>query len=125
MTFSLSAVISMQPVMLDGEFKYAGLTLTTPLPITRSAWPLTGGLLILGIALLGLPNGTRRRAIIITVLTLGMAAASAGCGGSSNSISLVASSQRVTAVAVTAEALRSRSEVCRRRWARSLASAEP
>jgi hypothetical protein len=101
-TFSLSTVISMHPVMLEGEFKYAGLTPTTSLPITRSAWPLAGGLLILGIALLGLPNGTRRRAIIIAVLALGMAAASAGCGGSSNSISLVASSQRVTAVAVTA-----------------------
>lgn len=100
-TFSLSAVISMQPVMLDGEFKYAGLTLTTSVPITRGGWPLSGGLMILGIALLGLPNGTRRRAIIIAVLALGMAAAAAGCGGSSNSVSLVASSQQVTAVAVT------------------------
>ena len=57
----------------------------------------------LGIALLGLPNGTRRRAIIIAVLALGMAAASAGCGGSSNEVSSVTSSQQVTGVAVTAD----------------------
>ena len=88
--------------MLANEFKYASLTLTTSRPITRSAWPLAGGLLILGIALLGLPDGTRRRAIIIAALTLGMAAASAGCGGSSNEINLVTSSQQVTSVAVTA-----------------------
>ncbi len=100
-TFSLSAVISTQLVMLDGELNYADVTLVTYLPITRSAWPLTAGLSILGIALLGLPKGTRRRVIIIAVLALGIATASAGCNGSSNNPSPVASAQRVTAVAIT------------------------
>jgi len=101
-TLSLSAVISLHPVMLGNEYKYASLTLTTSQPAGRGVWPLEGGLLILGIAMLGLPNNKRRRAIIIAVLLLGMAAASTGCGGSSNGLNLVASSQEVTAVAVTA-----------------------
>ena len=100
-TFSLSAVISAHPVMLGNEFKYASLTVSTPQPLTRSTWPLAGGLMILGIALLGLPDGTRRRAIIIAAMALGLAAASAGCGGSSNEVNLVTSSQQVTGVAVT------------------------
>jgi hypothetical protein len=60
-------------------------------------------LLLLGIALMGLPDGKRRRAIIIAALALGMAAASAGCGGSSSGPSIVSSTQQVTAVAVTAD----------------------
>ena len=78
------------------------MTLTTSQPVGRGVWPLEGGLLILGIVMLGLPDNKRRRAIIIAVLLLGMAAASTGCGGSSNGPNLVASSQEVTAVAVTA-----------------------
>jgi hypothetical protein len=93
----------MHPVMLVTGINYAGLTLTTSLPISRSTLSLAGGLLILGIALLGLQDGTRRRAIIMVVLALALAAASAGCGGgSSNSPALVSSSQQVTAVADTA-----------------------
>ena len=102
-TFSLSAVIAMHPVMLGSKFKYAGLTLTASLPITRSTWPLAGGLFMLGFVLMGLPDSTRRRAIILAVLTLGLAAASAGCGGSSSGgPNLVTSTQQVAAVADTA-----------------------
>jgi hypothetical protein len=90
--------------MLSHEFKYAGLTLTDSLPTSRSTWPLAGGLLMLGIALLSLPDGTRRRAIIIAVMALGLTAAAAGCSGSSGGgPSLVSSSQQVTAVVVTAD----------------------
>jgi hypothetical protein len=101
--FSVSAVIAAHPVMLGNEITYAGLTLTDSLPVTTSTWPLAGGLLMLGIALMGLPDSTRRRAIIIAALALGLAAASAGCGGSSSSPALVSSTQQVTAVAVNAE----------------------
>jgi len=102
-TFSVNAVIAMHPVMLGSEIKYAGLAPTKSLPITPSTWPLTGGLLMLGVALLGLPDSTRRRAIIIAVLGLGLAAASAGCGGSSSGPILVSSTQQVTAVTISAE----------------------
>jgi hypothetical protein len=102
-TFSVNAVIAMHPVMLGSEIKYAGLTPTKSLPITTSTWPLTGGLLMLGVALLGLPNSTRRRVIIFAVLGLGLAAASAGCGGGSNGPIPVSSTQQVTAVAISAE----------------------
>ena len=101
-TFSASAVIAMHPVMLGGEIKYAGLTPTNSLPITTSTWSLIGGLLMLGVALLGLPGGKRRRVIIIAVLGLGLAAASAGCGGGSSGPIPVSSTQQVTAVAISA-----------------------
>ncbi|MGO9061031.1 MAG: choice-of-anchor Q domain-containing protein [Candidatus Binataceae bacterium] len=74
-TFSLSGVIAANPVMLGDEIKYAGLA-TALLPISTSTWPLAETLSILGITLLGLPDSTRRRAITITALTLGLAAAS-------------------------------------------------
>jgi hypothetical protein len=99
--FSLTAVIAAHPVMLGNEFKYAGLTLATA-PISGSTWPLAGGLLMLGIALMGLEDSKRRRALIMMALALGLAAASAGCGGSSSSPVLVSSSQEVTAVNDTA-----------------------
>jgi hypothetical protein len=102
-TFSLSAMIVLNPAMLGSEIKYAGLTLTASPPITWSTWPLAAGLLIVGITLLGLPDGLRRRAIIVAALALGLAVESAGCGSSIPSKGLVASSdQQVTAVAVTA-----------------------
>jgi hypothetical protein len=101
-TFSLSATIAANPVMLSGEIKYAGLILTDPLPIDGRTWPLIAGLLMLGGALLGLPASTRRRAIVAAVLGIGLAAAAAGCGGSSSGPTIVSSSQEVTAVAVTA-----------------------
>jgi hypothetical protein len=102
-TFSVNAVTALHPVMLGSEIKYAGLTPTTSLPITTSTWPLTGGLLMLGVALLGLPDGKRRRVIIIAVLGLGLAAASAGCGGGPSGPIPVSSTQQVTAVAISAE----------------------
>jgi hypothetical protein len=104
LTFTLTAVIAAHPAMLGNEIKYAGLTLTDALPITPSTWPLAGGLLMLGIALMGLPDGTRRRAILIAALGLGVAAAAAGCGGSSSNPApaLVSSTQQLTAVADTA-----------------------
>jgi hypothetical protein len=92
----------MHPVMLGSEIKYAGLTPSNSLPITTRTWPLSGGLLMLGVALLGLPNSTRRRVIIIAVLGLGLAAASAGCGGGSSGPIPVSSTQQVTAAAITA-----------------------
>jgi microsomal dipeptidase-like Zn-dependent dipeptidase len=102
-TFSVNAVIAMHPVMLGGgEIGYAGLMPTNSLPITARNWPLTGGLLMLGIVLLGLRDGKRRRAIMIAVLGLGLAAASAGCGGGSNGPIPVFSTQQVTAVAISA-----------------------
>lgn len=102
-TFSLSAVIAMNSVMLSGEIKYAGLTPIGSLPITAGTWPIAGGLLILGFALFGVSDGTRRRAIVIVVLALGLAAASVGCdGGSSNNLHFASSSQQVTAVNDTA-----------------------
>jgi hypothetical protein len=103
-TFSLSAMIVLNPAMLGSEIKYAGLTLTASPPITWSTWPLAAGLLIVGIALLGLPDGLRRRAIIVGALALGLAVESAGCGSSvpSNKGLVASSDQQVTAVAVTA-----------------------
>src|SRR5262249_55949872 len=102
-TLSLSAVISLNPVMLSDEFRYASLTLhLSPRPAERNLWPLEGGLALLGIALMALPNRTRRRAVVIAVLMLGMAAAATGCGGGSSGPSLLTSSQEVTAVGVTA-----------------------
>ncbi len=101
-TFSVNAVIAMHPVMLGSEIKYAGLMPTKSLPITTSTWPLTGGLLMLAVALLGLPDSTRRRVIVIAVLGLGLAAASAGCGGGSSGPIPVSSTQQVTAVAISA-----------------------
>ncbi|MGO9055966.1 MAG: hypothetical protein ACLQU2_01045 [Candidatus Binataceae bacterium] len=100
-TLSLSAVIAMHPVMLGGEIKYAGLT-TAPLPIGASTWPLADGLLVLAIALMGVPDSTRRRTIAVAVLALGLAAASTGCGGSTSNRVAVASSQQLTAVVITA-----------------------
>jgi hypothetical protein len=100
-TFSLSGVIAMHPVMLGGETKYASLELNGSLPANLNRWPLAGGMMLLGIAPLGLPGSRRRRAIIMLALAVGMAALSSGCGGSSNS-NVVASSQQVTSVAVSA-----------------------
>jgi hypothetical protein len=103
-TFSLSAMIAMFPAMLGSEIKYAGLMLTASPPITWSTWPLAAGLLIVGIALLGLPDSSRRRAIIVAALVLGLAVESAGCGSGKipNKGPVASSDQRVTAVAVTA-----------------------
>jgi hypothetical protein len=95
--------VAIHPVMLNKEFKYAGLTLTESSPISRTAWPLAGGLLILGMALITLPDGTRRRAIVIAALALGLAAASVGCGGSSSGPTPVSSTQELTGVSVTAD----------------------
>ena len=102
MTLSLSAVIATHPVMLSDEIEYAGLT-TAPLPISTSTWPLADGLLVLAIALMGVPDSTRRRTIAVAVLALGLAAAaSTGCGGSTSNRVAVASSQQLTAVVITA-----------------------
>jgi len=49
--------------------------------LSDSIFPVSGALLMLGMALLGLPHPTRRRALIIAVLALGLAAAATGCGG--------------------------------------------
>jgi hypothetical protein len=100
--FSLSAVIATNPVMLGKEIKFAGLTVTATVPGSASTWPLSGALLMLGITLLGLPDRTRRRALILVVLALGLAAASTGCGGSNNGPRFETSAQEVTAVNVTA-----------------------
>ncbi len=100
--FSLSAVIAANPVMLGKEIKYAGLTVTAAVPGGGSTWPLSGALLMLGIALLGLPDRTRRRALILAVLALGFAAASSGCGGGNNGPRFETSAQDPTAVNVTA-----------------------
>jgi hypothetical protein len=102
-TFLVNAVIAMHPVMLESEIRYASLTPINPWTTATSAWPLTGGLLMLGVALLGVPEGLRRRVIIIAVLGLGLAAASAGCGGGSNGPTGVSSTQQVTAVAISAD----------------------
>ena len=100
--FSLSAVIATNPVMLGKEIKFAGLTVTATVPGSASTWPLSGALLMLGITLLGLPDRTRRRALILVVLALGLAAASTGCRGSNNGPRFETSAQEVTAVNVTA-----------------------
>ena len=100
-TLSLSAVIGLNPVMLGRAFQYASLTVNTPSPSNRGVWPLEGSLALLGIALMALPNCTRRRALIIAVLILGVAAAATGCGGGSNGPTRFASTQQVTAVAFT------------------------
>jgi hypothetical protein len=100
--FSLSAVIAANPVMLGKEIEYAGLTVTATVPGSGSTWPLSGALLMLGMTLFGLPDRTRRRALILAVLALGLAAASTGCGGSNNGPRLETSAQEVTAVNVTA-----------------------
>jgi hypothetical protein len=63
---------------------------------------LSGALLMLGMALLGLPHSTRRRALIIAVLALGLAAAATGCGGGNNGPRLETSAQAVTAADITA-----------------------
>jgi hypothetical protein len=60
-----------------------------------------------------LPDGLRRRAIIVAALALGLAVEWADCGSSIPSKGLVSSSdQQVTAVAVTAGGARPRSGVC-------------
>jgi photosystem II stability/assembly factor-like uncharacterized protein len=99
--FSLSAVIAANPVMLGKEIKFAGLTVTTT-EAGSSIWPLSGALLMLGITLLGLPDRTRRRALILALLALGLTAAATGCGGGNNGPPFETSAQEVTAVNVTA-----------------------
>jgi hypothetical protein len=101
-SFSLGAVIATNPVMLGKEIKFAGLTVTATVPGSGITWPLSGALLMLGITLLGLPDRTRRRALILAVMALGLAAASTGCGGSNNGPLFETSAQEVTAVNVTA-----------------------
>jgi hypothetical protein len=104
-SFSLSAVIATNPVMLGQAVKYAGLTATATVPGSGSTWPLSGALLMLGITLLGLPDRTRRRALVLAVLALGLAAASTGCGGSNNGPRFATSAQEVIAVNVVAGGL--------------------
>ncbi len=87
--------------MLGKEIKYAGLTVTATVPDSGSRWPLSGALLMLGMALLGLPDRTRRRALILVVLALGLAAASTGCGGGNSGPRFETSAQAVIAVNVT------------------------
>jgi hypothetical protein len=101
-SFSLDAVVAANPVMLGKEIKYAGLTVTATVPGGGSTWPLSGALLMLGITLVGLPGRTRRRALILAVVALGLAAASTGCGGGNNGPRFETSAQEVTAVNVTA-----------------------
>jgi hypothetical protein len=101
-SFSLSAAVAANPVLLGREIKYAGLTVTAITPGSASTLPLSGALLMLGMTLLGLPYRTRRRALILAALALGFAAASAGCGGSSNGPHFESSAQEVTAVNLTA-----------------------
>jgi hypothetical protein len=56
--------------------------------------------------LLGLPDRTRRQALILAVLALGLAAASTGCGSNSNGPRIESSAQELTAVNVTAGSTR-------------------
>jgi hypothetical protein len=100
--FSLTAVIALNPVRLGNEIKFAGVMVTGPPRSRGGAWPLSGGFLMLGIMLLGLPDRTRRQALILAVLALGLAAASTGCGSSSNGPRIESSAQELIAVNVTA-----------------------
>ena len=60
---------------------------------------------MLGMALLGLPQATRRRALILAVLALGLAAAATGCGGGNSGPLFETSAQEVTAANITAGGL--------------------
>ena len=102
-SFSLNATIAANPVMLGRDIKFAGLTvIPTGAEGGSSRWPLGGALLMLGMALLSLPHATRRRALIIAVLALGLAAAATGCGGGNNGPRFETSAQQVTGASVTA-----------------------
>lgn len=100
-TLSLSAAIATGTASLDSPIKYASLPLSDSSPLGTDKWPWAGGLMLLGVAPLGLPGGRRRRAIMMTVLALGLAVAWGGCGNS-NDASSASSSQQVTAVAISA-----------------------
>ena len=103
-TFDLSGVIAGNSAMAESQVRYAELM---PMSLPRTH-PLQTGFLVIGFALLALPVGTRRRAVIGVVLLLALAFSVVGCGGSSGGASSVqgpSSAQEVTAVGIPASGL--------------------
>ncbi|HZY58343.1 MAG TPA: hypothetical protein VFE56_01190, partial [Candidatus Binataceae bacterium] len=105
LTFSMNATIGGNRdnvATLGGPVKYAGLTALPPAALTdRAALPMAVGLMLIGLALTGLPADRRRRIALGAMLLIALAATQLGCGGSSNTPTLLSSSQAVTGVAAT------------------------
>ena len=103
LTFSFSAVIAGNTAMLSGPVKYAGLIAVSPAGLTATAaLPMSVGLMLIGLALTGMPAGRRRRIALGALLLIALAATQLGCSGGSNAnLTLVGSGQTVTGVAAT------------------------
>ncbi|HEV3113945.1 MAG TPA: hypothetical protein VGY99_25940 [Candidatus Binataceae bacterium] len=102
LTFSLNGVIAAHPVILETGIKYAGITIGVASGWTDGAqWPLSAGLLLIGLALTAMPAPRRRRIVFGAFLVIVLAATQLGCGGGSNGATIFASSQTATAVTAT------------------------
>ena len=104
-TFDLSGVIAGHTAMAESRVRYAGIT---PIPFSRLR-PLETSLLLIGFALLAIPAGGRRRAVIGATLLVALAVSQVGCGGSSSGggspAPAASSSQQVTMVGIPAAGL--------------------
>jgi len=77
LTFSLSAVIAGNTAMLSGPVKYAGLIAVSPTGLTdTAALPMSIGLMLIGLALIGMPVSRRRRIALGVLLLITLAALS-------------------------------------------------
>jgi BNR-Asp box repeat len=97
LTFSLSGVIAVNPVMLDSGIRYAGFTPGLTLA-DNGELPMGAGLLMIGMSLMAIPAARRRRIVFGAMLAIALAASQLGCGSSSNGVRILSSNQTVTEI---------------------------
>ena len=81
--FTLDATLSRNAAQADTAGRYAGLL---PGGGSRSTLPMGASLGLLGIGLLAIPTGRRRRALVIAALITMLAFSQIGCGGDSSGV---------------------------------------
>jgi hypothetical protein len=89
--FTLNATLSRNAAQADTPGRYAGLL---PGGGSRSTLPMGATLGLLGIGLLAIPAGRRRRALVIAGLIMLLAFSQISCGGDSSGIVVPNSSQQ-------------------------------
>ncbi len=90
-TFTLNATISVTPARADSAVRYAGLMAGRERP---GELPLVVALGMLGIGLLAMPAGRRRRVLVIAGLIMLLAASQIGCGSNGTNTTVLLSSQQ-------------------------------